>query len=46
VRRHVLALAILATIVFAAWFVSGVHFGHRAGDFDPRADENSEGQCP
>jgi hypothetical protein len=46
VRRRTLTLAILATTVFAAWFVSGLHFGHRVGDFDPRADENSEGQCP
>ena len=45
-HRRILTLAILAAIVFAAWFVSGLHFGHRVGDFDPRADENSEGQCP
>jgi predicted secreted protein len=46
VRRRILTVAILATIVFAAWFVSGLHFGHRVGDFDPRANETSEGQCP
>lgn len=38
----ILAVAIIA---FGLW-VSGFHFEHRAGDFDPRADSNSEGQCP
>jgi hypothetical protein len=46
VRRRILTILIFATIGLAVWWASGLHFGHRFGDFDPRADENSEGQCP
>jgi hypothetical protein len=45
-RRDKLAPSILAVIIltFAVWCVNGLHFGKHG--FDPRADENSEGQCP
>ena len=43
--RRILTLLIFATIGLAVW-ASGLHFENRARDFDPRADENSEGQCP
>lgn len=45
-RRRILTLLIFATIGLAVWWASGLHFENRAGDFDPRADENAEGQCP
>jgi hypothetical protein len=47
-KRDKLVPFILAviTLTFAVWCLTGIHFGHRVGDFDPRADENSEGQCP
>jgi len=46
VRRRVLTILIFTTIGLTAWWASGLHFEKRAGDFDPRADSNSEGQCP
>ena len=43
-RRDNLVVPFILIIIlaFAAWRLTG----HRVGDFDPRADENSEGQCP
>jgi hypothetical protein len=34
----------VAIIGFALWWTTGLHFEKKG--FDPRADENSEGQCP
>jgi hypothetical protein len=45
-RRRVLTLLIVVTTGFTVWWAIGSHFEHRVGDFDPRADSNSEGQCP
>jgi hypothetical protein len=39
-------IVLFITLTFAVWCANGLHFGHRVGDFDPRADSNSEGQCP
>jgi hypothetical protein len=33
-------------IGLAIWWTYGVTFAPRPNDFDPRADSNSEGQCP
>ena len=45
-RRRILTILIFVSIGFAIWWAGGTHFERRVGDFDPRADSNSEGQCP
>ena len=44
-RHRILTILIFVVIGFAIWW-GGTHFERRVGDFDPRADSNSEGQCP
>jgi hypothetical protein len=44
-RRRIVTLLVFLFVGFAVWRASGVHFEGRVGDFDPRADSNSEGQC-
>jgi len=43
-RRRIVTLLVFVFVGFAVWCVNGLHFGKQG--FDPRADENSEGQCP
>ena len=45
VRRRILTILIFVAIGFAIRW-GGTHFERRVGDFDPRSDEYSHGECP
>jgi hypothetical protein len=45
-RRRIVTLLVFLFVGLTAWWACGLHFEKRVGNFDPRADSNSEGQCP